>query len=138
MFREKLNRKNVTVDVKHFEDCEQLFVSVGECYVIEALLEFFKMASAKDKPTANGPHSVNVFDEGYRKGYMTNTLDKFLNEYVFEKSPTLATNGVWCYGANVIKSYLVLGDINDAVATGNGDYLTALRKHLLAHFFATP
>ncbi|XP_028412644.1 uncharacterized protein LOC114535543 [Dendronephthya gigantea] len=28
-FREVLNRRNVTVDVKHYEDCEQLFMSVG-------------------------------------------------------------------------------------------------------------
>ena len=33
-FKEKLNRKNVTVDVKHFEDCEKLFLSVGSCFVI--------------------------------------------------------------------------------------------------------
>ena len=100
------------------------------------------METTKHKPTANGPHSVNVFDEDYRKRYMGNTLDKFLNEYVFvtenKESSSTPTNGVWCYGANVLKSHLVLADMKDAVATGNGDYLTVLRKQLLLHFFSTP
>ena len=64
-FREKLNRRNVTVDVKHYEDCEQLFVSVGFCFVVEALLEFFQMADTKQKPTANGPHSIQRLTEAY-------------------------------------------------------------------------
>jgi hypothetical protein len=68
-FREKLNRRNVTADVKHYEDCEQLFLSVGKCFVIEALLEFFQMNDAKCKPTANGPHSVHIFQEDYQKSY---------------------------------------------------------------------
>jgi hypothetical protein len=46
-----LNRRNVTVDVKHFEDCEQLFMSVGHCYLIEALLEFFKMDKTDESVT---------------------------------------------------------------------------------------
>ena len=32
--KEEWNRKNVTVDVKHYEDFEQLFVTVGKCFVI--------------------------------------------------------------------------------------------------------
>ena len=40
-FTEKLNRRNITSDVKHFEDCERLFISIGRCFVVEALLEFF-------------------------------------------------------------------------------------------------
>ena len=31
----------------------------------------------------------------------------------------------------------MLADIKDAVATGNGEYLSVLRKQLLAHFFST-
>ena len=140
-FREKLNRRNVTVDVKHYEDCEQLFVSVGKCYAIEALLEFFQMEDAKHKPTANGPHSVNIFDEDYRRGYIDSTLDKFLDEYVFQgdkEDLLFPTDGVWCYGINILKSYLLLADMKDTVATGNVEYLTGIRKQLLVHFFSTP
>ena len=141
-FREKLNRRNVTVDVKHYEDCEQLFVSVGKCYAIEALMEFFQMGDAKHKPTDNGPHSVHIFNGGYRKDYINYTLDKFLDEYVFQadknKGLSIPSDGVWCNGINMLKSYLLLADIKDAVATGNGEYLTTIHKQLLIHFFATP
>ncbi|XP_028409312.1 uncharacterized protein LOC114531912 [Dendronephthya gigantea] len=54
-FREVLNRRNVTVDIKHYEDCEQLFMSVGNCYLVEALLEFFKMENVNDSPKENNP-----------------------------------------------------------------------------------
>ena len=70
------------MDVKHYEDCEQLFYSVGKCFVIEALLEFFQMDDAKCKPTANGPHSVQVFNEEYRKKYIAEVLDKFLDAFI--------------------------------------------------------
>ena len=54
-FREVLNRRKVTIDVKHFEDCEQLFMSVGHCYLIEALLQFFKMDNINELPKENKP-----------------------------------------------------------------------------------
>lgn len=40
-FREKLQRRNVTQDVKHYEDCEELFLSIGRCFAVEALISFF-------------------------------------------------------------------------------------------------
>ena len=134
-FREKLNRRNVTVDAKHYENCEQLFVSVGFCFVVEALLEFFQMSDTKQKPTANGPYSIQRLTEAYQKSYVNNILDKFLDEYVFIDSDDVSEDGVWCYGVNIIRSFLVLADIKDAVATGNGEYLSILRKQLLVHFF---
>jgi hypothetical protein len=136
-FREKLNRRNVTADVKHYEDCEQLFFSVGRCYVVEALMEFFQMADAKHQPSANGPHSVYVLREEYQKEYIINILDKFLDEYVFSEDND-DTDGVWCYGVNLLRSFMLLADFKDAVASGNGDYLSTLRKQLLVHFFSTP
>ena len=100
------------------------------------------MGDAKHKPTANGPHSVHIFNEDYRKDYINNTLDKFLDEYVFQadkkKGLSIPSDGVWYYGINMLKTYLLLADIKDAVATGNGEYLTIIRKQLLIHFFATP
>ena len=100
------------------------------------------MDDAKRKPTANGPHRVHIFNEDYRKGYINNTLDKFLDEYVFQadknKGLSIPSDGVWCYSINMLKSYLLLADIKNAVATGNGEYLTIMHKQLLIHFFATP
>ena len=33
-FREKLERKNVSADVKHYEGCEQFFESIGRYYLL--------------------------------------------------------------------------------------------------------
>ena len=137
-FREKLNRRNVTVDVKHYEDCEQLFLSVGKCFVIEALLEFFQMEDAKHRPTANSPHSVKVLTEDYREIYIIDVLDKFLDEYVFCDGSKEVSDGVWCYAVNILKCFMLLADFKDAVSSGNGDHLAIIRKQLLKHFFATP
>ena len=137
-FREKLNRRNVTVDVKHYEDCEQLFFSVGKCFVIEALLEFFQMDDTQHKPTANGPHSDHDLSEDQRETYMRDVIDKFLDEFVFPVDEDELTDGIWCYGVNLIKCFVLLADVKDTVSTGNGEHLLILRKQLLVHFFSTP
>ena len=97
------------------------------------------MLDTKHKPAANSPHSVHVLTEEYQKTYLDNTLDRFLDEYVFvEDEESKAIDGIWCYGTNILKSFLLLADIRDAVASGNGEDLSAPRKQLLEHFFATP
>ena len=76
------------------------------------------MVGSKHKPTANGLHSVYVSCEEY-KSYLKNTLDKFLDEYVFggddktvaSDDETATTDGVWSYGINILKSFLLLEDI---------------------------
>ena len=137
-FREKLNRRNVTLDVKHFEDCEQLFVSIGKCFAIEALLEFFQMKDTKCKPMANVHYGSS---EASKKSYITSTLDQFLDQYVFvDQDDALhseTTDRITCYAINVLKSFLLLADFKDAVARGNGQHLSILRKQLLMHFFST-
>lgn len=50
---------------------------------------------------------------------------------------SLEMTRLWCYAVNILRSFLLLADIKDAVATGNGEYLSILRKQLLAHFFST-
>ena len=73
------------------------------------------MADTKQKLTANGPHSIQRFTEAYQKSYVNNILDKFLDEYVFIiDSDDVSEDGVWCYGVNIIQSFLVLTDIKDA------------------------
>ena len=69
------------------------------------------MADAKHKPKANAPPSAQVLTDADRKSYIINTLDKFID--------------------------MLLADIKDAVATGNGQHLSILRKQLLVHFFVT-
>lgn len=47
-------------------------------------------------------------------------------------------DGVWCYGVNIVNSFMVLANFKNAVSFGNGEYISILRKQLLTHFFATP
>ena len=87
-FREKLQRRKVTVDVKHFEDCEQLFVSTGKCFVVEALIQFFNMESKDGQPTQNKP-PYHILEFGDNKTLYYNTvLDKFLDEYLIVPTPS--------------------------------------------------
>ena len=62
-FREKLQRRNISQDVKQYEDCEQLFMNVGKCFTIEALLKFFEMENTKEQIIKNRP-PYHILDAG--------------------------------------------------------------------------
>ena len=95
------------------------------------------MGDTKHKPTANGPHGdLHALKENYKQTYLRNAIDNFLDEFVFHGDDKV-TDGIWCYGVNLIKCFLILADFKDAVSTGNGDHLLILRKQLLIHFFST-
>ncbi|XP_028416394.1 uncharacterized protein LOC114540402 [Dendronephthya gigantea] len=110
--------------------------SIGKCYVVEALMEFFQMEDRKHDPTANVPHSASVSGDEYGKQYIFQVVDKFLDEFVFNEeksddsdsvldgiSDDSASNevadGVWAYADNLLKCFMLLADFKDAVATGN-------------------
>ena len=96
------------------------------------------MGDTKHKPTANGPHGdLHALKEDYKQTHLRNAIDNFLDEFVFHGDDKV-TYGIWCYGVNLIKCFLILADFKDAVYTGNGDHLLILRKQLLIHFFSTP
>lgn len=143
-FREVLNRRNVTLDVKHYEDCEQLFMSVGHCYLIEALLEFFKIENVDESPIANNTFLSNDMSEEEKKAHLLTVLQKFVNEYVFptldddddsmESSDEDNSDGVLNYSLNLLKSFMVLLDCKDAVASGNGEHLALIQKQMLFYF----
>ena len=127
----------MTVDVKHYEDCEQFFISVGRCFVVEALLEFFHMSHTQQKPKKNGPNMAFITTDEQKKLFIESTLDKFLEQYVFiEDDQAFGTDNVCHYSVNLVKSFMILADIKDAVATGNGQHLSVLHKQLLVHFFS--
>ena len=79
--------RNVTRDVKYYEHCEQLFLTIGFCYTIEALLEFFQMASRDANPTKNIPpwHNISLGDN--RKKYLiASWISLFLTIYYHQKT----------------------------------------------------
>lgn len=114
---------NVTADVKHCEDCEQLFFGVGKCLVTEALLEFFRMVDTNEKPTQNLPNFAYIITDEQKASYVTNTLDKYLDQYVFvtgkdgQQSTPFGSDGLCCYLVNMLKSFIHLADYKDAIAT---------------------
>lgn len=81
-FREKLQRRNVTNDVKHYEDCEQLFLSIGKGFAVEALLEFFGMESKEDRIKRNRP-PYYILEVDDKKKYYDSVLDKFVDQFLF-------------------------------------------------------
>ena len=82
-FREVLNRRNVTLDVKHYEDCEQLSMSVGHCYLVKALLEFFKIANVDETPNGNNTFIYGDISDEEKKEHLLTVLEKFVDEYLF-------------------------------------------------------
>ena len=146
-FREKLQRRNVTQDVKHYEDCEQLFLSVGKSYCTEALLYFFGMNGKDDQIVKNRPpYHILVGDN--KKQYYDSVLSKFIDE--IHLLPHLASDDedeistpddqdfVKNYSLSLLKYYFILLDFKDAVREGNGERLATLHKLLVPHFKSLP
>ena len=136
----------MTIDVKHFEDCEQLFMSVGHCYLIEALLEFFKMDNINELPKENDPFPPDECSEEEKKAHLLAVLDKFLEEYISLEIPARGKDfdgdcgdddsgdGIFNYGVNLLSSFMLLLDCKHAVASGNGEHLALVQKQMLYHF----
>ena len=132
--------------MKHFEDCEQLFLT-GKCYAVEALMEFFGMEIKESLITKNGP-PYHILDVGNnRKQYYDSVLDKFIDEFLFsapaiddeeESSPQLPQDFVRNYSLCVLKYIFLYYDFKDAVKEGNGERVATLHKLLLLHFKAQP
>ena len=131
----------MTVDVKHFEDCEQLFMSVGNCYLIEALLAFFNMDNINESPKIRSPCSSSEVSDDEKKAHALSVLDQFLDEYILQTqsddediAADDMSDGVFDYSLNLLKSFMVLLDCKDAVASGNGEHLAISQKQMLLYF----
>ncbi len=130
-------RRNVTKDVKHFEECEQLFVLVGKCYAVEALLNFFRMSTVSDPPRKNSPPYRLMSVEEHRKAYWDGMLDTFIDEHLItpgmvsvdgntrqDETPSVFSSEspdlVREYSLLLLKYYFLVADIKDAARKGNG------------------
>ena len=144
-----LNRRNVTVNIKHFEDCEQHFMSVGHCYLIEALLQFFKMDNVNESPKENSPCPSKVLTDDENKVRILAVLSKFVDEFAFQATAHSddeemsadddeddgdVSDGLLNYSLNLIRSFMVLLDCKQAVASGDGEHLAIIHKQMLLYF----
>jgi hypothetical protein len=147
-YREKLQRRNVTCDIKHYEDCEQLFISVGKSFIVAAILDFFHMKSIDDSPTKHRPPFHNIHLGNNKECYFQDTLGTFVDEYLIPSKKAGDSRGatperpeidyVKEYSLCLLRYYFLLSSIKDAVKVGDGDRLAILHKELLAHFKSVP
>ena len=86
-------------------------------------------------------------DDG-KKAHALSVLDQFLDEYIVQTqsddediaaddediAADDMSDGVFDYSLNLLKSFMVLLDCKDAVASGNGEHLAIIQKHMLLYF----
>lgn len=144
-FREKLQRRNATQCVKHYEDCEQLFLSIGRCYTVEALLKFFDMVDQNCQPTKNRPPYYILEVGNNKQVYYHSVLDKFIDQFLLqptqepvEHDSSTDEDFVHNYSMCILKYFFLLLDFKDAVREGNGARLATLHKVLVQHFKSFP
>ena len=117
-------------------------MSVGHCYLVQALLEFFKIENVDESPNANNTFLSNDMTKEEKKEHLLAELQKFVDEYVLEtlnddsmeSSDEDNSDGVLNYSLNLLKSFMVLLDCKDAVASGNGEHLALIQKQMLFYF----
>lgn len=68
----------MTIDVKHYEECEQLFLTVGESFTVEALLHFFGMETKDSPVTQNSPPYYILVVGDQKEQYYNKFIDEFL------------------------------------------------------------
>ena len=132
--------------MKHFEDCEQLFLSIGRCYTVEALVDFFNMETPDGHPTKNRPpyHVLDVGDN--KEEYFESILEKFIDKYLITPAPETQANAeeecdddfIRNYSVCLLKYFFLYADLKDAVKEGNGATLATLHKQLLPFFKSLP
>ena len=123
--------------MKHFEDCEQLFLTVGKCFTVEALVQFFGMETKDNRITKNRP-PYHILDVGDNKTeYYNSVLDKFIDEFLTSE-PIGDDDFVMNYSLCVLRYFLLYYDFKDAVKEGKGERVATLHKQHLLHFKALP
>ena len=121
-------------------------MSVGHCYLIEPLLEFFKMDNINELPKENDPFPPDECSEEEKKAHLLAVLDKFLEEHISLEIPACGKDfdgdcgdddsgdGIFNCGVNLLSSFMLLLDCKHAVASGNGEHLALVQKQMLYHF----
>lgn len=106
--------------------------------MIEAFLEFFHMSDTSQQPSKNTPNMAFMTTDQQKRQYIENTLDKFLDQFILtsEDEDPFGNDGVAHYAVNLLKSFMLLVNFKDAVASGNGQYLSVLHKLLLINFYS--
>ena len=77
-----------------------------------------------------------------KKAQVLAVLDTLIMQYLYpsshedsmELSHDDSMDGIFNYAQNLLKSFIILLDCKDAVASGNGEHLALVQKQMLFHF----
>ena len=84
-FRERYGRYNVTPEkvTNSYEGCEQLLLSVGRAYIVEAALEFWGMTDINTKPSKNQPpENAQYRSMQVKKSFFDDVIGRFVDKFV--------------------------------------------------------
>ena len=94
-FRERYGRYNVTPEkvTNSYEGCEQLLLSVGRAYIVEAALEFWGMTDVNSKPNKNVPPGKAKFrSRQVKREFFDDAVGRFVDKFVM---PDPAQEELW-------------------------------------------
>ena len=123
-------------------------MSVGKCFTIEALVNFFGMPNKDGRIMKNRPpyHILDVGDN--KQTYYDAKLNEFIDGIHILPSPAHADEDelsctddqdfVQNYSLCLLKYYFIMLDFKDAVREGNGEWLATLHKVILPYFKSLP
>ena len=99
------------------------------------------MDNINEPPKIQNPCSSNEVSDDEKKSHALSVLDQFLDEYILQTqnddediAADDMSDGVFDYSLNLLKSFMVLLDCKDAVASGNGEHLAIIQKQMLSYF----
>ena len=140
-FREKYNRKNVTPEkvLNSYDGCEELFISVGKAYIVNALLHFFNMESVDVYPQEN-KFPVNIIhkSDDVKYQYFDLTFSKFVQNYLFQIGQAAPVGEeedcVKNYSLCFMYFTVIILQLKDTAAEGDGGRNLINQKVLLTIF----
>ena len=139
-FREKYNRHNATPKkvLDSYEGSEELFLSMGRAYIVEAALKYFGMKQLTDKPTVY-VFPKNIVHESVvkKQQYLDEAIGGFIDTFVLQKQ-----SGSACDSEDHIKNYglccifltVILLQLKDTAAEADGDRNLINQKLLFSIF----
>ena len=85
---------------------------------------------------------MNDGSDEEKKAQVLAVLDTLIMQYLYpsshedsmELSHDDSMDGIFNYAQNLLKSFMILLDCKDAVASGNGEHLALVQKQMLFHF----
>ena len=125
-FREKYNRINVKPAkvIDCYEGAEEFFLSVGKAYIVAALVELLEVKDLNEKPK----------DLNNLKTFFDEKFEVFVNRYVFGNDLPSDYDYVENYAINIIFLTVMLLQLKDTAAEGDGDRNLINQKFLMTLF----